>query len=169
MDFDHTPKVRELQARVQDFMDQHVHPSEQRYEQELRANGQWADQPLISNEQFGAGGVSSVRGYQEGAVFGDEGWRVSLEQKTPPLVVGTVYGQAPLTLRGSVYMDLADTYLLDPQTRAYSTALWGTGFGFVGSVGAHWEARFLFSLPLLDAPSTTRYHPFFNFGLTAQF
>jgi hemolysin activation/secretion protein len=135
----------------------------------LHANGQWADEPLISNEQFGAGGVSSVRGYQEGAVFGDTGWHVSLEQKTPPHVVGTVYGHTPLTIRGSVYMDYADTYLLDPQGRQASTGLWGTGFGIVGSVGSHWEARFLFSVPLLTASTTTKFEPYFNFGLTGQF
>ena len=32
----------------------------------LHAEGQWASEPLISNEQFGLGGVNSVRGYQEG-------------------------------------------------------------------------------------------------------
>src|SRR5208282_8782 len=97
----------------------------------LRANGQIASEPLISNEQFGAGGVNSVRGYHEGEVFGDDGWRVSLEQQTPPHVVGIAYGNTPLTIRGSVYMDYADTYLLDPQGRPGSTALWGTGFGIV--------------------------------------
>jgi acyl-CoA dehydrogenase len=47
MDFDHSPKVKELQGRVQDFMDRHVHPSEQRYEHELRANGQWHTPPVL--------------------------------------------------------------------------------------------------------------------------
>ncbi len=36
----------------------------------LRADGQWASEPLISNEQFGAGGINSVRGYKEGEAFG---------------------------------------------------------------------------------------------------
>ncbi|MFO1087582.1 MAG: acyl-CoA dehydrogenase family protein [Reyranellaceae bacterium] len=47
MDFDHTPKVKDLQARVQDFMDRHVLPVEQRYQQELRANGQWHTPPVL--------------------------------------------------------------------------------------------------------------------------
>jgi len=135
----------------------------------LRADGQWASEPLISSEQFGAGGVNSVRGYHEGQVFGDNGWHISLEQLTPPHVVGVVYGNTPLILRGTVYMDFADTYLLDPQGRPGSTALWGTGFGGVASIGPHWETRFLFSLPLLGTTTTTAYEPFFNFALTAQF
>lgn len=135
----------------------------------LRANGRWASEPLISNEQFGAGGIASVRGYHEGEVFGDTGWHVSLEQKTPPHVVGMVAGQLPLTVRGSVYMDYAETYLLDPQGRDGRTALWGVGFGTVASLGSYWEARFLFSLPLLDAGTINAHEPFFNFALTAQF
>ena len=125
----------------------------------FRADGQWASEPLISNEQFGAGGVNSVRGYHEGEVFGDTGWHLSLEQQTPPHVVGIVYGNTPLTIRGSVYMDYARTYLLDPQGRPDNVALWGTGFGLAASVGSHWEARFLFSVPLISTSITQRNQP----------
>lgn len=135
----------------------------------LRLDGQWASQPLISNEQFGIGGINSVRGYHEGQVFGDTGWHSSLEFKTPPNVVGIIYGHQPLTVRGTVYMDYAHAYLLDPQGRNADTALWGTGFGFVASAGSHWEARLLFSWPLLSTPTISAYEPFFNFALTAQF
>ena len=135
----------------------------------LRADGQWASEPLISNEQFGAGGIASVRGYHEGEIFGDTGWHVSVEQKTPPHIVGFVNGNVPLTIRGSIYMDYAQTFLLDPQGRPARTPLWGTGFGVVGSIGTDWEARFWFSLPLLNAGTVERDQPFFNFSLTAQF
>jgi acyl-CoA dehydrogenase len=47
MNFDYSPKVMELRSRVQDFMDAHVHPSEERYERELRANGQWQTPPVV--------------------------------------------------------------------------------------------------------------------------
>jgi hemolysin activation/secretion protein len=136
----------------------------------VRADGQWSSEPLISPEQFGAGGVNSVRGYHEGEVFGDTGWHVSLEQQTPPHVVGAVYDGAPLTIRGSVYMDYARVFLLDPpQGSPASTPLWGTGFGFSAAAGSHWQAQFLFSWPLLSAGTVPAYQPFFNFALTAQF
>ena len=136
----------------------------------LRADGQWASQPLISNEQYGIGGVNSVRGYHEGEVFGDNGWHVSAQQDTPAHQVGLAYGSTPLLVRGSVYMDYGDAYLIDPQPgQPGSTALWGTGFGLVMSAGYHWEARFLFTLPLLNSPTVTAYEPYFNFSLTAQF
>lgn len=139
----------------------------------MSANGQWSSEPLISNEQFGAGGVASVRGYREGEVFGDRGWRTSVELKTPPHVVGLVYGNAQgngkLAVRGSVYMDYAETYLLDPHGRDGRVPLWGVGFGAAATIGSHWEARMLFSWPLLKTSLTQAGQPRFDFGLTAQF
>ncbi len=117
-------------------------------------DGQWANQPLISNEQFGDGGVAGVRGYREGEVFGDTGWRITSELKTPPHVIGLVGGpKSPLTVRGSFFMDYGETYLLDPQGRDDRVPLWGTGIGFIISVGANWQGRFLFAYPL----ESTRY------------
>jgi hemolysin activation/secretion protein len=135
----------------------------------LRANGQWVNKPLINNEQFGAGGVGSVRGYHEGEVFGDNGWFVSLEQATPAHLVGFISGRLPLTVRGSIYTDFAETYLLDRPALRPSVALWGVGVGGVVSIGPYWDARLLFSMPLLSAGTTRAYQPFFNFALTSQF
>ena len=61
----------------------------------LRADGQWASEPLISNEQFGVGGINGVRGYREGEVFGDMGWRITSELKTPPHRIGYVGAREP--------------------------------------------------------------------------
>jgi hemolysin activation/secretion protein len=135
----------------------------------MRLDGQIASEPLISNEQFGAGGVNSVRGYHEGEVFGDDGWHVSIEQKTPAVLIGAIGRTQPLSVRGSIFMDYAETYLLDPQGRPGRTPLWGVGFGTVASIGTTWEARLLFSLPLETAGSTEHYHPRFNFALSGQF
>jgi hemolysin activation/secretion protein len=84
-------------------------------------------------------------------------------------VVGLTYKRQPLTIRGSVYVDYADVYLLDPQGRNPSTGLWGTGFGMVAAVGTHWDARFLFTLPLLSAGTVEKYQPSFSFALSAQY
>ena len=137
----------------------------------IRADGQWASEPLISNEKFGSGGVNSVRGYHEGEVFGDTGYHFTLEQQTPMYVVGTVYGHTLLAVRGTVYMDFARTYLLDPKGEGGlpATSLWGIGFGGVASIGANWQARLLLSLPLLNSPTIEAYQPYFNFMLTGQF
>jgi hemolysin activation/secretion protein len=136
----------------------------------FRADGQWASEPLISSEQFGIGGVNSVRGYHEGEIFGDSGWHASLEEDTPPHILGMVGNGQPLTLRGSIYMDAATAYLLDPPSgEPSSTKLWSAGLGLDASIGAHWQAQFLFSLPLISTTLVQRYQPYFNFSLTAQF
>jgi hemolysin activation/secretion protein len=51
----------------------------------IRASGQIADSPLISNEQFAAGGVTSVRGYHSVEQLGDDGVNLSTELQSPRL------------------------------------------------------------------------------------
>jgi len=135
----------------------------------LRLDAQLATEPLISNEQFGNGGVNGVRGYREGELFGDSGWRIMAEQKTPPLVVGLAYGSSPLTVRGSLFMDYGENYFLDAGPRKSPQALWGTGLGVAASIGANWEVRFLFGWPLISTPTTKANEPRFDFALSAQF
>jgi hemolysin activation/secretion protein len=79
-----------------------------------------------------------------------------------------IHGRIPVIIRGTIYMDYAEIYLLDPQGRP-DMSLWGTGAGVVASIGPWWQARLLFSVPLLSTPVTTAYEPYFNFALTAQF
>jgi hemolysin activation/secretion protein len=135
----------------------------------VRADGQWASEPLISNEQFGAGGVNSVRGYQEGEVFGDTGWHVSMEEQSPPHTFGMIQGRIPLIIRGTIFTDYAQVYLLDPLGRDANQDLWGTGIGCVSSIGSSWETRLLLSVPLISTTTTSAYRPYFSFSLTAQF
>jgi hemolysin activation/secretion protein len=52
-------------------------------------NWQYANAPLISNEQFSAGGATSVRGYLEAERLGDSGATLSLELHSPSLLKGT--------------------------------------------------------------------------------
>jgi len=46
-----------------------------------RLEGQWASSPLINNEQFGSGGITGVRGYRDGQIYSDSGWRMMLEPR----------------------------------------------------------------------------------------
>ncbi len=135
----------------------------------LHGAGQWATEPLISNEQYGLGGVNTIRGYQEGAVLGDTGWWIGFEQKTPPQVIGSVYRNHRLSVRGAVFMEYGQVYLLGPNRHLTDNALWGTGFGGVFSLGNTWEARLLFSWPLLTAGTSQADQPRFDFSLSAQF
>ena len=47
--------------------------------------GQLADQPLLSSEQFAAGGLTSVRGYLQSEAIGDDGILESNEIRSPSL------------------------------------------------------------------------------------
>ena len=47
--------------------------------------GQVAGEAMIAGEQFGVGGVGSVRGFQERGVTGDDGERLGIEIWAPPL------------------------------------------------------------------------------------
>lgn len=50
-----------------------------------RLTGQFADSPLVTNEQFSIGGNSSVRGYFQSEAVGDDGVNGSLELRSPSL------------------------------------------------------------------------------------
>ena len=51
-----------------------------------KIQGQIADQPLLSSEQFSAGGLDTVRGYLEGEVPGDNAFCTSLEFRSPSFI-----------------------------------------------------------------------------------
>jgi hemolysin activation/secretion protein len=121
----------------------------------LNANGQWASSPLISNEQFGLGGTSGVRGYQNGENYGDTGWRTQFDLRAPPLNVGyfpTQSGDVPADLRCSIFMDYGEVYHLDSTLSAIQQ--WGTGAGFYLTAGSHFDARLTLAYALLATPTT---------------
>ena len=126
----------------------------------FRANGQWASEALINNEQFALGGTSGVRGYQEGEVYGDDGWRVMFDVNAPPVNIGYFPDSqggdgTPAYLRYSWFMDYGETYLIDrpaPLSQSYSE--WGTGLGFYLTAGEHFDARLTLAWALQDTPAT---------------
>ena len=135
----------------------------------LHADGQWANQPLISNEQFGLGGAAGVRGYRDGQDYGDTGWRVQCEPHTPYLNLGMVDGTQPLQARFSAFVDYGERYLLDPGPRAGTVPLFGAGVAVAGNIGQHLDFRVTFGLPFLDTPVRKAGDWRLLFGLGAQF
>ena len=49
----------------------------------LNISGQYSDDKLISGEQFGIGGIYSVRGFDERSLLGDSGYQVNFELWIP--------------------------------------------------------------------------------------
>ena len=48
-----------------------------------RGTLQWAEGRLLPTEQLGAGGVATVRGYDEGMAYGDRGLLINTELRLP--------------------------------------------------------------------------------------
>jgi len=139
----------------------------------LHADGQWANEPLFSNEQFGMGGTAGVRGYTTGEAYGDTGWRASIEPQTPAFNIGMMGNEgheAPCWLRGSVFTDYGEIYLLDPSSGSNGRQrFWGAGWGVTLNVGTHFDARIQAACPLLTTKLTTAGDFHFYVGMGLQF
>jgi len=99
-----------------------------------RFNWQYANAPLISNEQFSAGGATSVRGYLEAERLGDFGATLSLELHSPSLLMGSRIDN--LSLFG--FFDAASLRLLEPlpsQDPRHRLESIGAGVRFSGFAG----------------------------------
>ncbi|WP_246791525.1 ShlB/FhaC/HecB family hemolysin secretion/activation protein [Bradyrhizobium commune] len=78
--FDATPSFITLHADIS-----HTQDFAGGFQLYAKLQGQAADQPLISSEQFSLGGQDTVRGYLETEVLGDYGVAGTLELRTPNL------------------------------------------------------------------------------------
>jgi hemolysin activation/secretion protein/AraC-like DNA-binding protein len=134
----------------------------------LHADGQWANQPLISNEQFALGGLAGVRGYRDGEEYGDTGWRVQFEPHTPVLTAGVVNG-VPVTARLFTFVDYGERYLIDPGPRPGSVQMLGLGGGLDSSIGSHVDFRIATGVPALDVPGRKSGDARVYFTVSAQY
>lgn len=137
----------------------------------MHADGQWASTPLISNEQFALGGTAGVRGYPEGAAYGDTGWRLTIEPRTPQVNIGMVDGDLPFWVRASTFVDYGEAYRLGatPGSNVESVQMLGVGSGVTANIGNHLDARLTVAWPLLTTPTTTAGSIIVYFAIGAQF
>lgn len=124
----------------------------------LNLNGQWASAPLISNEEFALGGTIGVRGYEQGEIYGDDGWRALFDLRAAPLNVGffnTPDGDTPALLTASAFMDYGQVYLLDrPANLQSAYDEWGVGPAFLLTAGEHFDARLALAWALANTPAS---------------
>lgn len=108
----------------------------------LRANAaaQMTEFKLISGEQFGIGGASSVRGYTERALAGDEGISGSLELYTPELA-GKVLLPSGYGLRGLVFYDSGRVFFNAPTANQRQQSISSVGAGLRFNVGRDLTAK----------------------------
>lgn len=140
----------------------------------LHADGQWSRDPLFSNEQFGLGGTAGVRGYPDGAAYGDAGWRVMIEPRTPLTNIGMIdagYGEIPFWMRASVFLDYGELFYMVgklPAGLPASSRYCGTGCALTANIGSHLDARVSVAWPLIRHAGASEGLRLY-FGLGAQF
>ena len=94
----------------------------------VRGSGQITTGPVVVIEQMLLGGPDSVRGYQLGERFVDEGYAVSAETRIPffPSLMPTALKET----QGAIFIDYGAGHLRNPSPgEQRSTSLTGTGVG----------------------------------------
>lgn len=133
-----------------------------------RLDLQLADQPLVSNEQFSAGGVGSVRGYLLSEALGDWGVRGSLELRTPALVRPSWHLARriqPFLFVDGAYLQTIDA--LPAQKDSY--ALLSAGLGLQMEVRKGLSLDLNLAVPMRDTRNTQAGHPRIHFDTRLTF
>jgi hemolysin activation/secretion protein len=138
----------------------------------LKGNGQVATEPLISAEEFFAGGVDSVRGYLENEAPGDEGLRGSLELVTPrlPPLIDNGTGKSTEEIHLSTFIDTAHVIIKNPspgQTDHFD--LEGVGIGLKFKRTENFQISFNQAWALQDSIVTRKKDLFFHFSAKLLF
>lgn len=119
----------------------------------IRGNAQLSSRhPLASTEQFQVGGLSSVRGYPEGFLVGDEGYFLSAEIKfTLPYTDREVFGaNLREQLKGAIFVDhgAAFPYRGDGASSRHEDFITGAGVGLSMDFSKRLTGRIDLGFPL---------------------
>lgn len=143
-------------------------------EAELRLAAQLSDSHLITNEQFAAGGMHSVRGYYSAEAVGDNGVSPSVEVRLPSLsnwLAGR--GRWLRWLDDARFYTFADgAFLHIRNAAAGQTAdftLVGVGAGLRWRMFDKVSGEVLGAVPLTDGAVTRRGHPRVSFQVRGDF
>jgi hemolysin activation/secretion protein len=139
---------------------------------DIRANAhvtaQIANSPLVSSEQFAAGGMNSVRGYMQAEDTADSGVIGSLELRSPS--IARYFNGHVNEWRFHLFVDAAHLWLLDPLPEQTSTFnLLSVGFGTRMQLLKYASADFEAGWPLKPGVYTKQYSPRFDFYVRLSF
>ncbi len=133
-----------------------------------KVQGQAASGPLVSSEQFSAGGLDTVRGYLESEELGDNALFGTLEIRTPSL--GTFLGKTVDDWRFYAFGDagfVTTDQPLPEQTPQYDLLSFGAGTRI--KLLNHYNGSLDFAVPAISATQTKAYSPQLIFRLWAEF
>jgi hemolysin activation/secretion protein len=133
-----------------------------------RITGQWADSPLVNNEQFSLGGEDTVRGYLEAETLGDSGHAGTVELHGPDFARFTRPVLTQLYVFG--FVDSGVATLLDPLPgQDYHLRLWSTGVGLQLAGPAGLAGSLDYAIPEQDGTRTRKHHPRVDFSVRIGF
>jgi len=135
----------------------------------LKLDGQLADQPLISNEQYSAGGMESVRGYKESEELGDNAIHGTIELRAPDLA-GIFDLPKKFSFTPYLFYDAAELRTKDPLPgENRSVTIEGAGAGVRGYVTRYIEYGFDWATALADTDRTEKGDTLVYFMVKCEF
>lgn len=132
------------------------------FEAATNISAQITDVPLVSNEQISAGGMDSVRGYLEAETSGDRGALATVEFRTPSITQMFADKQWASHVhegRMFVFADAAHVSLTGPlpdSSQRNHSDLYSAGVGVNMGFLSHANAKFEWSNPLVNGPTTKK-------------
>jgi len=139
-----------------------------------KVQGQLSNEPLVSSEQFSAGGLDTVRGYLESEVLGDNAIIGSLELRSPSLAdwVNKRLHNDTLIDEWRVYVfseggTLAIDQPLPEQDAHFDMA--SVGFGSRIRLIDYPNGSLDFGVPLISQTSTSAFNPRLTFRVWGEF
>ncbi|HEY9808440.1 MAG TPA: ShlB/FhaC/HecB family hemolysin secretion/activation protein [Halomicronema sp.] len=118
----------------------------------VRSDLQLSKSPLLSLEQIGLGGGTSVRGYRQDLLLNDNGFLASVEARIPILRIR----EAKSLVQISPFIDFGIGWNHSSQTENESNQLLGVGVGLLWQIEQRLNARLDWGIPLIKADSSDR-------------
>jgi hemolysin activation/secretion protein len=126
---------------------EHTHALPKGFEGYIKLDGFFSGSPLISNEQYLAGGADTVRGYLEAEESADQAIHSTLELRSPELFKNQAWLQS---FKLAAFYDIARIKTIDANTSVLS----GTGFGLRMKALKNWNFDLDLAVPLKDSFET---------------
>jgi hemolysin activation/secretion protein len=160
----------------------HTHELPEGFQLYGKVQGQVADGPLVSSEQFSAGGLDTVRGYLESETLGDNGVVGNLELRSPnvgelmqkQMTDETGKGQARFTIfndwRFFGFTDAGTVTVLHPLPDQQSKFdVWSYGVGARFKMFDYLNGTLVYSVPMVSQAYTEARNPRVNFRIWGEF
>lgn len=160
----------------------HTHELPEGFQLYGKVQGQVSDGPMVSSEQFSAGGLDTVRGYLESETLGDNGVVGNIELRSPnvgdmlqkQMKDETGQGQARFTIfnewRLFGFADAGTVSILEPLPEQQSKFdVWSYGVGTRFKMFDYLNGTIVYSVPMVSQAYTEARNPRVNFRIWGEF